>query len=173
MTRTLTFDNIVSAIRKKKARSAAEVLMCGFTLRYVDSGRYRNVYHIVGSDYLVKIPIWTNKRSNDASKAHAKAEYAAYRRIKKAARYKVLQPLMMEEVAITAEGVMVVRKYRSVGRITRAERTFKQNVAKLAGKLFNGYVDLHDANYMRDADGNLKIIDLGYFLRNKDFKGKK
>lgn len=171
--KSLSFENIVSSIRKRKVKSAAELLMCGFTLRYVDSGRYRNVYHIVGSDYLVKIPIWTNKRTNDASQAHAKAEYAAYKRIKGVARYKALEPLMMEEVAITAQGVMVVNRYRAIGRTTKKEKKFMIEVSTLAGKLFSRYCDLHDANYMRDAHGQLRIVDLGYFLPNKNFKRKK
>jgi hypothetical protein len=172
---SLTFKNIVSSVNKHKASSAGELLYnCGFTLRFVDNGKYRNVYEIVGSNYLVKVPVNGISRIRIASSAHARAEYEMYRRIKESkAKYKELQPYLMDEFAITRSGVIVVEKLNKLGKVSKDESVEMTRIAELAGSIMGRYCDLHDSNWMRDKQGKMKIVDFGYFLPNKNFKRKR
>lgn len=171
MTYDLTFENIAASLRRKKSNSCYDLLVYnGWTLKYINSGVYRNVYQIEGSQFLVKVPI-TAKGMKVSSIAHARAEYATYRRILRSkVKYAELKQLMPTQMLIVPNGLIVVEKLRKLGRVTREERKYLNQVGNLASSLFGGCGDLHDDNFMRDSEGNIKIVDLGFLMKNKPFR---
>lgn len=174
MTYDLTLNNIAKSLARQKSNSCYDLLVYnGFTLRYVNSGKFRNVYQIDGTRFLIKVPITAGKMKVP-SIAHARAEYTVYRRvIRSKKKYLALKSLIPDAMLfVPSTGVIVVEKYRKLGRVTRAERKRMGVIEDLSKRLFGGCGDLHDENFMRDAEGNLRIVDLGYLVNNTAFRDK-
>lgn len=156
-----TLHQITSSIRHSRPKDVGDLLIkCDLPLLYLGSGSYRDVYEVVDSGYVVKMPTKADYIQ------HAVNEYIVWRKIVRSRRkYKELHPFMPNINYFTSlTGVTVMPKYQTTYS-TKGTQRERERVCDLACRLFEATdTDLHSANYALDDSGQLKIIDLGYFL---------
>jgi hypothetical protein len=165
----LTERQVINKINKWGPLTGQALLdLCEFPVQYVGGGAFRDVYHIIGTDVVVKLP---RKGANYArNKTHARHEILIWNRIFKAktgdelAGFKQYLPNI--RACDTKTGVMVVRKYEKLkGRHDKMLMALEQKVKEVFD-IPNG--DIHHNNVGVDKEGNIKIIDLGLLVTGKE-----
>ncbi len=160
---------IVQRLNKYRPASVEEMLdRCKFTLQHLDSGLFRSVYWIVGTDLVVKIPIGLSFGKPDAkrlfkSRDHARDEYKVWKRIKDSkVKYKGFKKYLPAILYFdSATGISVMRKYHPVS-YTKHSRELSAHLNDLLEKaLGTSCADIHYKNLGIDKNGNPKIMDLG------------
>lgn len=145
------------------------MVKCGFSLRPVGGGAYRDAYQIIGTDLIIKLPRreGVTKARIDYSIEHTRLEVDAINKVNKsrAKRWQMFKGLMPEVLYYNfTYGVVVMQKYKKVG----SER-HRSAISKL-DTLVSKYNNLEDCdvynsgNWAEDDEGNMKLIDLGCFL---------
>jgi len=163
-------ESALEAIRYHHPKTERQLMVqCGFSLRPVGGGAYRDAYQIIGTDLIIKLPRCEGQSIEriEYSIEHSWLEVDAIRKVmkSKAKRWQMFKPLMPEILYFNhTYGTIVMPKYKRVGH-----KRHSDTIRKLE-YLVNRYhgvedSDLHNAgNWAEDKDGNLKLIDMGCFL---------
>jgi hypothetical protein len=142
---------------------------CGFGLEHIYSGVYRDVYSIVGSDFVIKIPI------DGSSLKHARDEASSWKKVQKSkhklaaqARKHLPRPFLY----FPRTGFTIMPKYvvscahTFDNEMNRINAIFKEVVCN--GKK-TGDIDLGKDkfdNYGIDKNGKLIVLDMGCFSKD-------
>lgn len=162
----LTESNIIRVLQKKQHRTGQELLDLGLPLQFVAEGQFREVYHIVGTSIVVKIPRvrGCSHRTHKKNVAHATTEYRAWRRIMSRG-YTEIRPYMPEILYHNkATGLVLMRQYRPVPRLKKNRETLSRlgrSISRIVAE--TRFPDVHAGNAGIDEDGNIRLIDLGLF----------
>jgi hypothetical protein len=137
----------------------------------VDEGSFRVVYHIIGTQYVLKIPIqewesykWSGPKSKWIKKHinHARLEMNAHTIISTTTRPEIraLKPFLPEVPYMDWDtGVALMRKYRSP---TNSEWNKKSTALyTLIEGVQKQNTDIKIYNCGIDSNGKLRILDLG------------
>lgn len=141
---------------------------CGFTLRFIGIGSYREVYEIVGTPWVIKFPLteWDSKRYGPLvdwlkkHRIHAHHEMNAYHRIKSTKSMRGLcryLPKMMW--ADWETGVLIVEKCEPLELGKALDASFIAH--KAFRKHFKKSTDITNYNVGKNAKGVIKVIDMG------------
>jgi hypothetical protein len=154
----LDVASVRDTVRRYNLSNEVDLLQHGYTLKYVGGGLFRNVYRIVGTKLVVKVPIGAKGRR------HSQGEMRAYRRIMASKRRYVNMQLYMPEIlAYNARtGMILMPEYRAVAK---PDHKRVAELGKLAGAAMGKYCDLHIWNVGKGKLGDFRFIDLGYFSR--------
>lgn len=167
--------DVIRRLRKEQPVSALEVLdNCRLPLQHIGAGAFRDVYHVLGTSLVLKIPRYgLNGQPEDDYETniqHARDEYAIWKRITNSKRkYKHFKQYMPEIVYFNkGTGLIVTRMYTKV----KSRRLHRKLVSKLdenmAALMGHTTADIHMTNVALDNKGNLKLIDLGCFIGGND-----
>jgi hypothetical protein len=169
-------ERALTEIRFFHPKTERDLLVrCKFGLKALGEGAYRDAYQIIGTDLVVKLPKLQSAMGYDPvsskrleySIEHARMEVDAIKKIRrsKAKRWQIFKPLMPEILYFNfSYGVTVMPKYHKVGHHKHTDCIMKLD------RIVSKYNDLEDCdvyntgNWAEDAEGNLKLIDLGCFL---------
>lgn len=167
-TKSMNAERVVEVLKRERPKTSIDLLVqCGFTLRHLGWGAFRNTYSIVGSGLVAKVPLNPSGQPTDDTYKlnirHTQLEYRAIQSIKRSRRkWTFLQPYL-PEVAYYGHhaGVIVMRRYYGVGKAKHLPEIKKldRRVAEV-----NKVVDCdiwNSGNYALDREGNLKLIDFG------------
>lgn len=157
----MTLSQVVSRLRRHKPTSELALLkVCKFPLRFIGNGVFRDVYEILDTGYVLKMP------NGQSSVEHAVNEYRAWRQIKRSRRvkFKSIKPHLPEILYFSEHsGLTLMPKYeepewgtyeKEMDRLETAVReAFGAEEADLGSEKWD--------NFGVDKDGNLRIIDLG------------
>lgn len=175
----LSLDTIKRRLRRYKPATSQDVLRkCMFPLVFIDEGQFRSVYHILGTEYLLKMPLmeweawrwkgpkekWIRKHIN-----HARIEINAHTIIPTTTRdnVKALHKFLPEVPWSDWDtGVILMRKYRKPTQREWDKRGLKLLAAIEAVQRHNTDIRLHNCGI--DSQGNLKVIDLGCLELTRD-----
>lgn len=175
----LTLETIKRRLRRYKPETSQAVLRkCQFPLLFVDEGMFRVVYRILGTEYVLKMPIqewepwrWKGPRSKWIKMHinHARLEMNAHTIISTTTRpaIKALAKYLPEVPYMDWDtGVTLMRHYRTptttewnrslAGIYTAVEAVQKRNT------------DIKPSNCGVDSSGKLRIVDLGCFKLTRD-----
>lgn len=136
---------------------------CRFPLEYISCGMYRKVYGVVGTEYVIKVPIQDETRLTNIS--HAVDEYREYKRMSRLKKYAAIKHRLPKfHYFDSHSGISLVERYKSLYEWdTSHDKTIRQINAWLKSKGFeDSDLDTEKRdNFGLDAKGNLKILDLG------------
>lgn len=154
-------DRVVQLVNNFKPVTAQEALYAGLPLKYIGDGAYREVFHIVGTELVIKFP----KGGHSCNREHSLHEYKAINRVlkSKAKKCQAIKKHMPKVYYCDAHGVMVVRKYKMLPTKRQSERlraVLSNRVCPIL-KLFDGDLE-NSGNVGIDGRGTLKILDAGY-----------
>lgn len=161
-------EAVKKVLKNMKPTSGTELLKdCGFTLRMVSYGAFRDVYEIVGTPYVVKIPIHDSQPVY-AGRDHSETEYAEWKRAMRLQSYKSIRHyLPVIHYFERSTGLLLIDKYTQLENDdTRFDFQIKQISKWLKNKGY-GSPDVGTSkreNYGIDSKGRLRILDLGCFV---------
>lgn len=175
----LTLETIKRRLRRYKPQTPQDVLRkCQFPLWFVDEGMFRVVYHILGTEYVLKIPLqeweswrWKGPRSKWIKMHinHARLEMNAHTIISTTTRpdVKALEKFLPEVPYMDWDtGVTLMRRYR---RPTQTEWNRGQAAIFTAVEAVQRRnTDIKIANCGVDSNGRLRIVDLGCLELKRD-----
>lgn len=163
----MTKEQIIRRLRYWRPRTLEQLLVrCRFPLQYVGGGAYRDVYRIVGTDYVVKIPIETKSENVK----HAHNEYNAWRRItRNKKKYSSLVPYI-PEIAYhnRGYGTTLMRHYTTLPINNETRKLERRVVKAVKNALGREWSDVQVSNIGVDADGGYVLTDLGHLLTGDD-----
>ena len=153
----LDVESVRDTIMRYNLAGAVDCLQHGYTMKFVGSGLFRNVYRIVGTKLVVKVPIGIR------GKRHSEGEMKAYRKIMGSKhKYTAIQLYMPEILAYNKKtGVILMPEYRKVAGCDRAK---VDEIGTLARAAMGKYCDLHKNNVGKGKLGDYRVLDLGYFV---------
>lgn len=143
---------------------------CGFPLQWIGSGTFRDAYHVTGTSLVIKVPRFdSDKATLKYNIQHARDEFSIWRRMKVAKlKYAAFKSYLPELIYFdTKTGIMVVRKYNKVRYSKIANKLIRELEASITATMKTAEADIHYGNLGLDKDGNIKIIDMGLFIRGK------
>jgi hypothetical protein len=152
---------------------------CQFPLLFMDEGSYRVVYCIVGTQYVLKMPIqeweswcWKGSKSKwiKAHVNHSRHEINASTFVMHLAKdplVQALRPFMPEMPYKNYDtGVVLMRRYR---RPTLNEwRVKSEPLLKVVDAVQKRNNDIKQCNCGIDSNGRLRMVDLGGIERLED-----
>jgi hypothetical protein len=173
---TMTTQEVIKTLKEHKPETVEDLIIyCEFPLKHEGGGAFREVYHILGTNLVVKVPIIDTDFTDDCFSnniEHARIEYRSWKRIMRSKRkYKSIQPLMPEFHYFNAKtGIALVERYTNLSKEDMEDPDICCEVARL-GYLVSSItkvtdVDIETSKYDNigfDVSGNFKIIDLGCF----------
>ena len=154
----LSLAAIEKDLRTPYVKTEKDILReLGYTLKFLGGGIFRNVYKIVGTKLVLKVP------NGARGRRHSQGEMKAYKRIMVSTKkYVALHPYMPAIHHYNSRtGIILMPEYR-VAPKSYWEKKIKA-MGKLAGDVMGKYCDLHRWNIGRDKEGQFRFIDLGYF----------
>lgn len=165
----MTTDKIIQSLDAVRPYGAEAALMeCNLPLKYLGSGAYRHVYHIVGTSLIIKFPcLNSNGQPSTVNIGHARDEYAAVSRVSssKAKKYLEIKKHMPELYYHNCcTGLILGQKYKMLPTRANAIRTELSNKVCKALRLCDGDIT-NSGNVGMDTRGTLKILDAGYLLK--------
>lgn len=158
--------SVVQIISEKKPKTIAAIRKLGYELDLLGIGVYRRVYRIIGTDYIIKIPI------GKAGILHSQNEYNACCEIKNYRKYRVLWKYMPEfSYYDESRGIIVMPYYTPVDVGRKKERRLGKALAHVMYDLFRCVwkkhdvrsIDIHDGNVALTQYGEPIMIDMGFF----------
>lgn len=166
----LTLSRIIHSLERNRPNSAQKLLdACNFPLKHIGGGAFRDVYQIIGTDILVKIPRFglDSTEPTLTNLEHSREEFKAWKKIRrsKSKKWSHLKEHLPEFLYHDWNtGVTLVRKYSPV-RYSRAVANWCADMENSVTDMFNTLsADLHYANLGRDKNGTFRFIDLGLFI---------
>lgn len=166
----MTNKEIKAKMEKHKPFTPQDAMRkCGLTLRFIGAGSYREVYDIVGTNWVIKFPLteWDIKRYGPLvdwlrkHRIHSHYELNAYYKIKTTSRMRGLRKYLPKMLwSDWKTGVIIVEKsYQLYGSDDDAVEA--QLVHYEFAKHFKRLTDILPHNVGRNAKGQVKAIDLG------------
>lgn len=169
----ITTEIVVDRIIHNYPRNADDLLEeCQLPLLFLGSGSYRNTYHILGTNLVVKVPRQVSvevgeevlEPSHEENVAHAREEVRAIRKVKRDKNLKALRPYMPTlHHHDRRTGLVVMDRYDHVDEAVYDARSEEfEKIFDLA-RTVTGVLDcdLNQYNMGLDVEGNIKLIDLG------------
>lgn len=140
---------------------------CKFPLEFVADGAFRNVYRILGTPYVLKVPSSSRSYVLD----HAAQEVKAYQKIKRSKSLAALRPYLPKfHLVNDALGIILTDYIRPVqkeyGTYYGKYYNEIQKVSQVARSLSTAYdpdLGVDKADNWGVVGGKLKILDLGCF----------
>lgn len=168
MIRTAT---VIKRLQQFQPTTAQAVLdACELPLQYIGGGKFRDAYHVIGTELVIKIPRRdTRIRVTMTNIKHARDEYSIWKRIKSSKRkFKPLRAYLPELIYFSdLTGVIVIRRYSKV-KYTHAVGELEVKLEGIVTKVMNtSNADVHLGNLGRDSKGSIKLIDMGLFISGK------
>ena len=158
---------VIKRIKKKQPLDALDLLdACGLPLQLTNWGQFRNVYDVLGTQLVIKVPIQESKASGTRINIqHAREEYAAWKKIKSSRHeYRSLKPYLPDMIYFNSRsGIIVMPKYGPVRwpRGRGRHRVIEELESRFTSALQVTYADIKEDNLGSDKDGNIKVLDLG------------
>lgn len=168
----LTIDTIISRLMSYRPQTVeAALVLCGLPLQHLNWGQFRHVFHILGSNLVLKFPIVDE--NYDDNRAHGAQEYHQYKRILHSKKkYLRMQPYMPKiHLFQKRSGITLMEKYQ-----TTSYSRYKHQLRAMRDDLRPLISDISPHNSGIDRYGNLKMIDLGlacYEIESPDVKKTK
>lgn len=155
----MRYTKVINKIKSAEPKSPEDILRrCRLPLRYIESGAYRSVYHVIGTNIIVKFC-----QSFEWCRDHALKEYETVNtlknsRLKHHVPVKKHLPELYHYNPVT--GVTIGRFYRLLPETAYEQR--HRLAAKVLKACKVGFGDLENTgNIGKDEKGVLKIIDAG------------
>lgn len=159
----LTVKQIISRCKRRKPATVEEALIrCYLPLQYLFAGSFRDVYHIVGSPLVIKIP--NNEFGTHDSLNHSRAEVKWVKRLN-GKKYAAFHRYLPRIYYANKKGVIVMRRYAEMEN-TKASRELCRKLEDDLKNCMNkpdAELDLRTDNMGRDDKGRPVILDLGLF----------
>jgi hypothetical protein len=166
----LKADKISRRLKLEQPKTVEDLLIkCGLSLKYIESGGFRDVYKINGADLVVKLPIDSPELQRESHNAyvHTDIEWDYRRMVMRLKKYEFFRPYMpVLHCRLKQTGVVLGDYYRP---LSYNNHKFDGEIDQIIGHLvgigvLDGDVgpDKKD-NYGIDRAGNLRILDLGCF----------
>ena len=157
----MTIMEVNSLLTENNPKTVEEIKKLGIKLRSLGSGAYRYVYKVVGLPIVLKIPL-----DNPASRRHSEEEIKVIKKINRLKKYRKLRKYMPYIHFYNPTTRMIGMQYYDTTR-----NPYKNRMASILTDLIEeiwpgvdkSSADVHSANIAFDSDGQIKIIDLGYF----------
>jgi hypothetical protein len=139
---------------------------CGLTLKFIKEGSYREVFEIVGTQWVIKFPltVWDTYKFGpevdwlQRHREHSETEISAYLKNRRRKKLKPFVPdLLWWHPGL---GVIVMRKYRPVPS-TEEYYNAMVSLTEALERYYDQHHDVHRENCGIDIMGNLKIVDMG------------
>ena len=162
---------VIREITKYQPETASECReLCSFKLRKLGEGIYKEVYKVVGADLVIKFPLKEEKTFKD----HSRLEYRACRKVLWAHKkhHAIVNFIPEIQHYNPTTGVLVMEYCTPIKKSVHTKRC-KKLIAGLVKLLIDavwkghskGDADMHSDNLgISKVNGQLKIIDLGYFF---------
>ena len=162
---TYKVKDIVKILKKENPRNVTEMydLESKYELcfMYLDSGSFREVYEIVDYPLVLKVP--NEIDSDDDAKdgdgwTHAQNELRAVRVINQKKKYEEIRKHMPKILWYNSDGVILMRRYKSVKRETKRLREVVNTMEEILERPFDstGF-----SNWGKDESGEFILLDLG------------
>jgi hypothetical protein len=167
-------NRITRILKKEKPESIYDLLLdCGLSLKFLGDGAFREVFKIVGTGLVVKVPR-TDGELMEMSAGyahtpvdHAHAEWDHRKKVMREKKYEFFRPYMPAlHCLVPSTGVLLADYYRPLPYTrTKYDAEIDQIIGSLAAIGVNDGDVAKDKkdNYGIDRDGKLRIIDLGCF----------
>lgn len=157
----MTIDEVSKLLMENNPRTANELKALGIQVRTLGSGAYRHAYKVLRLPLVIKIPF--NQRM---SLKHAEAEIKAIRQIIRLKKYRKLKKYMPNIYFYNPKTRVIGMEY-----CTTKINPYLSNIELLLNDLLGeiwpdaatSSVDVHRYNIGFNRNGDIKIIDLGYF----------
>jgi len=163
---------IQSMMKEVKPETITDLLVkCGFGLRHINDGVFRDVFEIVNSDFVIKVP------KDAAGLCHAHDEAMGWKKVHESkhpaaveARRHLPRPFLYYEPS----GFIIMPQYRTTASrrydkpMDRINDVFRQVICDGKDRDIDLGSNKYD-NYGLDKHGNLMVMDMGCF--SKDWWG--
>lgn len=158
-------DRVLQLVNNCKPKTAQDTLYAGLPLKYLGDGAYREAYHIIGTELVIKLPKRTDLASTSCNVMHSLHEFHAIKRIlrSRSKKCQAIKKHLPKVYYCDANGVMVVRKYNMLPNKYQSDKLRAVLSHKVCStlKLFDGDIE-NSGNVGIDGRGTLKILDAGY-----------
>jgi len=168
MRRKWSFGRIKKVMKSRNPKTISDLLVdCRFGLEHIYSGVFRDVYSIVGSDFIIKVPI------DGDGLIHARDEADGWKKVKKSkhkmapqARKHLPRPfLYYPKTGFTIMPKYVVSsKHILDDEMNRINMIFRQVICHGWKRDIDLGKDKFD-NYGLDKNGNIIVLDMGCFSK--------
>ena len=161
----MTLRQIKNRLWKYKPTNETDLLVdCDLTLSHLGQGAFRNTYRVVGTPYVIKVPMGTETQGPLASNIeHSRQEHSAYYHLRYDKRFASIQTFLLEiHFCSHSTGMMLMDYYadHNLRYNSLVLKTIENQVYNLLGES----CDLHSSNFGIRKDGSLVFIDLGCFI---------
>lgn len=159
----MTKEKIVSLIKRWKPLTVKDILEdCRLPLQYVGGGAFRDVYRIIGTPYVLKIPC--EDGATELNLEHSRDEFTAWRRISRNKKFSQLHRFMPEIVYYNrTSGIILVCYYKSLSYSSETLKVARRTEALVRQVLGREWSDIHYRNIGIDSNGRYVLLDLGKF----------
>lgn len=176
MSKQINTEEIIKAFKKHKPTEYDSILHLGLELKYISEGAFRSVYRIKHSNLVVKLPHipipntgefdsdYDEDQALETNIQHSIDEVKNIRKVLRNQKYKALHRYMPNVYYSNDEGLILMDYYetfkkwhRHLDDICRMLQHLVDDL-KLEKKWEN---DIHWANLGYDANGEIKLIDVG------------
>lgn len=157
----MTVEDVSKLVMENNPRNLKDLKKLGIKAKALESGAYRYACKVVGLPLVLKIPL-----SNPAARRHSEEEIKAVKKINRLKKYRKLRKYMPDIYFYNPRTGIIGMQYYNT-----KSNPYKNRMASLLTDLIEEIwpgvdefsVDIHRSNIAFDADGNIKIIDLGCF----------
>ena len=142
---------------------------CNFTLKFLGEGSYREVYHIVGTNWVIKFPLteWDPAEFSPLvnwllkHRIHSRNEIDTYLEIKEKKEFKVLRKYLPKILWWEWHTGIIIQEICKELEENGSNASISNDLDILFKRYFKGNTDIAVNNVGRDLKGNLKVIDMG------------
>jgi hypothetical protein len=155
----MTYGAIVRLIQRHSPVTPVTLLKsCKFTLRFLGSGSFRDVYEIVGSGYVVKFP------NQSGGESHAENERRTWNKIRKSKRFAEIHKYLPSQMYLNRRsGCIVMPLYEEADDPQYDDEMDEvaDIIHRITGNSDNDLASDKWDNWGVDQEGKLVMIDLG------------
>jgi hypothetical protein len=142
---------------------------CNFTLKFLGEGSYREVYHIVGTNWVIKFPLteWDPAEFSPLvnwllkHRMHSRNEIDTYLEIKEKKKFKVLRKYLPKILWWEWHTGVIIQELCKELEGNVSNDILSRDLCLLFKKYFKDPTDIVVNNVGRDLKGKLKVIDMG------------
>ena len=157
----MTIREVCFLLTENNPKTIAEIKKLGILLKKLGSGAYRNTYKVIGLPIVLKIP-----NDTPAARRHSEEEIKVVKKIKRLRKYRILRKYMPYIHFYNPKTRIIGMQYYD----TKSNK-YKDGTASILSDLIEevwsdasrSSADIHRENIALDKEGQIKIIDLGYF----------
>ncbi len=167
-------NEIAYKLKLEKPKTVEDLLIrCGLTLKFIGDGGFREVFKIVGTNLVVKVPLTAMDQAElghnygHTPAVHARTEWNYCKKVMRVKKYEFFRPYMPTlHYLVPKTGVTLCDYYKPISYFGAKFNSEIDQIALSLAKI--GVTDgdvgkTKKDNYGTDSDGKLKILDLGCF----------